>query len=54
MATLTKRVVEVEATLQAKRDALTSEGEKAHKSAQALKATTALVSRKDEELEWAV
>ena len=47
MATLTKRVAEAKAALQAER-------EKAYKSTQALKAATALVSRKDEELERTV
>ena len=51
MATLTKRVAEIEANLQVERVALKSEMEKAHKLAQALKEATALVSCKDEELE---
>ena len=51
MSTLTKRVSDVEAALQAERAALMTERKKAHKLAQALKAATTLVLRKDKELE---
>ena len=46
VATLSKRVVEAKAALQAERD-------KAHKSAQVLKVATTLVFLKDDELERA-
>ena len=47
MAGLTRKVIEVEVSLQAERVALATEREKAHKSAQALKATMDLASRRD-------
>ena len=53
MAILTKRVAEAEVAFQVERVILMSKREKAHKSAQALKVATTLVSSNDEELEQA-
>ena len=53
-ANLTRKIFEVEVALQVERAPLALEREKAHKSAQALKATTDLAFRRDAELERGV